>query len=171
MRLFSLIIFFVSCLDAGVLINEIMYNPPGNDDFEWIELYNTSSNSVSLDGWNFKKGIKFSFSAEHQIPPYGYLVLARNPSAFTSAYPYVVCSGEYNGKLSNKGEKIVLENSLGERVDEVEYGVGGVWPEAAFNGGASLERISIESPADSPYQWLPSHNISSWYFIEKTVKI
>ncbi len=92
---------------ANVIINEIMYNPAGDDDFEWIELYNSDSNSVSLDGWEFTDGIKFSFGLEHEILGNGYLVLARDPSAFTSAYPQVECAGDYQGKLSNKGEKII----------------------------------------------------------------
>jgi len=37
-----------------ILINEIMANPLGIDDNEWIEIYNTSTQSINLDGWRLK---------------------------------------------------------------------------------------------------------------------
>jgi|GEM_PF-3581170 len=156
---------------ANVLINEIMYNPAGDDDFEWVELYNSDSNSVPLNGWKFTDGIKFTFNSEHDIPGNGYLVIARDPAAFTSAYPHVECAGDYKGKLSNKGEKIILKNSVGQIVDEVEYKVDGAWPQAVFNGGATLERVTFETPAKSMADWKPSHNNSAWYLVEKTLRI
>jgi len=171
MRCILLILIFGSLARADVLINEIMYNPAGDDDFEWVELYNSDSNSVSLNGWKLRKGIKFSFGAEHEIPGSGYIILARNPSAFTSAYPHVECAGDYDGKLSNKGEKIILKNAFDAVVDEVEYGIKGTWPQAAFNGGASLERITLDTPANSMACWQPSHNDSAWYLVEKTLRI
>ncbi len=84
MKLFISVIFISSFLNANVIINEIMFNPSGNDDFEWIEIYNSNSNSIPLDGWKLKNGIKFSFDSQHEIAGNGYLVLARNSS---SNYP------------------------------------------------------------------------------------
>ena len=171
MKLFISILFLSSFLHANVIINEIMFNPSGNDDFEWIEIYNSNSNSISLDGWKLKNGIKFSFDSQHEIAGNGYLVLARNTSDFSFAYPHVKCAGNFKGKLSNKGEKITLVNSSGILVDSVTYDVDDTWPKITFNGGASLERIAAESPADSMADWLPSHNSSAWYLIETTLKI
>ena len=171
MRYILFLFLFSFSAYTDVLINELMFNPPGVDDFEWIELYNSGSNSVSLNGWEFTGGITFSFDAEYEIQGNDYLVFARNISAFSSAYPHADCAGEYKGKLSNKGEKIILVNSSGQIVDEAEYQVDGTWPQIAFNGGASLERTTYETPAKSMAAWKPSHNNSAWYLVEKTLKI
>lgn len=42
-------LFAVSGASAAVIINEVDYDQPGSDTSEFIELFNTSSNSISLD--------------------------------------------------------------------------------------------------------------------------
>jgi len=37
-----------------IVINELMPNPAGSDDFEWIELFNPSSTAVDLAGWTLR---------------------------------------------------------------------------------------------------------------------
>src|SRR3989339_2043602 len=49
---FLLTFLYVSFVSADVVINEIMYNPLGADDYtEWVELYNNGTLSVDLTGW------------------------------------------------------------------------------------------------------------------------
>jgi hypothetical protein len=63
-----------------VVINEFMYNPVSVDDSdgEWIELYNTSGETVELKGWKLKVGDSntINFSEDEKIYPHSYLVLA-----------------------------------------------------------------------------------------------
>ena len=35
---------------TGVVINEIMYDSPGNDE-QWIELYNNTTGNIDVSGW------------------------------------------------------------------------------------------------------------------------
>jgi len=62
-----------------VYINEFLPNPVGNDTSgEWLELFNSGSSSVSLDGWKIVSGSgKFSISGEN-IGAGGFLVLPRS---------------------------------------------------------------------------------------------
>ena len=41
------------CLPSSgcIVINEIMYDPPGNPDIEYIELYNNCGVAVDLTNW------------------------------------------------------------------------------------------------------------------------
>ena len=50
---FIVLIFSISYLFAdNVVINEILYNPDGPDSgYEWIELYNPTSNNINLENW------------------------------------------------------------------------------------------------------------------------
>jgi hypothetical protein len=155
-----------------VVINEIMYNPAsGNQDEEYIELHNISSEAITLYDyeklapWKFTDGIEYEFAFEFPviIPAGGYLIMAKDPAAFTLRYGVmpdgVQILGPYSGQLSNNGEKVELSapgeaDEYGNRyyiqIDLVNYsdGIhpqdcpGGVdlWPVDADSGGLSLSR-------------------------------
>ena len=75
--------------DAVILINEVLADPPAiigdaNGDGivsstqdEFIELVNTASSAVSLDGWTVADliGIRHTFAAGDAIPGLGFFVL------------------------------------------------------------------------------------------------
>ena len=47
-----------------IVINEIMYDPiSGNDDDQYVELFNKGTNTVDLTGWQFVDGITFAIPA------------------------------------------------------------------------------------------------------------
>ena len=49
-------------LISDVVINELMYDPiSGNDDDQYVELYNRSTNTINLGGWQFTGGVTFTF--------------------------------------------------------------------------------------------------------------
>src|SRR3989344_6142006 len=99
--LFSLFAVFFCDLNlarADVVINEIMYAPVGGSNYEWVEVYNSGSDSVDLSGWRF-------FHSESTSGPLtlrngdsailqsgGYAVIAKNPSVVTS-YDWLNFSG------------------------------------------------------------------------------
>jgi len=155
-----------------VVINEIMYNPPsGNQDEEYIELHNITGGLVTLyrydksTPWKFTDGIDYTFSSGPvvTIQAYGYLILAKDLTAFTMRYGGMpsgvqVLDG-YIGRLSNAGERlqIAMPGDIDEfgtrqyiRIDRVTYSdglhpedcPGGVdhWPIEADGLGKSLSR-------------------------------
>ncbi len=155
-----------------VVINEIMYNPPtGNQNEEYIELHNITGAVVTLyrydksAPWKFTDGIDYTFSTGPvvTIQAYGYLILAKDLTAFTSRYggmpPGVQVLEGYSGRLSNAGERlqIAMPGDIDEegtryyiRIDRVTYSdglhpedcPGGVdlWPTKADGLGKSLSR-------------------------------
>src|SRR5688572_31823480 len=75
---------------GSVIINEIMYHPPGVPEetaLEWIELHNTSTTNVNLSGWRFTKGINYVVPNGMVIPPGGYLVFGANVGRLEEYYP------------------------------------------------------------------------------------
>ena len=49
-------------LIGDIVINELMYDPiSGNDDDQYIELYNQGTNTVNLSGWQFTSGVTLHF--------------------------------------------------------------------------------------------------------------
>jgi hypothetical protein len=66
-------------LIRGLVINEIMFHPiSGNDDDQYVELYNRGADAVALGGWRFTAGIGFTFPASTVLGPDSYLVVAKN---------------------------------------------------------------------------------------------
>ena len=55
---------------GDIVINELMYDPiSGNDDDQYLELYNRGANPVDLSGWQFTAGVSFTFPAGATLAP------------------------------------------------------------------------------------------------------
>jgi len=174
---------------GDIVINELMYEPiSGNDDDQYIELFNKGSDTVSLANWQFTAGITFTFPTNISLAPNGYLVVARNQTNLFGKYPNLNPGntlGNYTGKLSHKGERVALampqlltSTGSGSPVtniiyvvqDEVTYGTGGRWGQWAKGGGSSLELINPNTNHRLAYNWADSDETSKsvWTNLEFT---
>jgi hypothetical protein len=176
-----------------IVINEIMYNPSWpvggsftNDQYEYIELHNISNEPVALydfetaQPWKFTDGIDFIFPADMPvtIPAGGYVLVVKDPEAFSWRYPTVPVEkilGPYSGSLNNAGERLELSmpgdvDETGTfyyiRVDRVTYSDGshpedspdGVdhWPTEPDGQGESLTRGDSSDYGNDPENWIRS---------------
>ena len=74
---------------AQVLINEIHYRPSNElVAEEFIELWNFGGEPVSLNGWQFNAGVRFSFS-DTTLPPDSGLVVTADATRFAELHPGV----------------------------------------------------------------------------------
>lgn len=156
---------------GDIVINELMYDPiSGNDDDQYVELYNQGTNTVNLAGWEFTSGITFTFP-NATIAPNGYLVVARNMTNLFAKYPNLSAAntvGNYSGKLSHDGELVALAqpetlygtNTIYVEEDQVTYGTGGRWGEWSSGGGSSLELIDPHSNHRLAANWTDSNDTS-----------
>ena len=138
-------------VSTAIVINEIMYHPIDNDrDREFVELYNRSDDPVELTGWEFTNGIEFSFPDNTVLGAGEYLAVGRDPAFLRSVYDLpegsVYGPGDKEalddfGSLSDRGERITLQDGLGRTVDTVRYFDGGEWPRWADGHGSSIELI------------------------------
>ncbi len=130
-----------------LVINEIMYDAP----VEWVELYNRSQNSVSLQGFEVvdSAGNNSGSIEEYILPPQSYIVIADNQD-FQNQFSGVTFLIPPNGlpSLNNSEDVIMIFDSLGILVDHVYY-------RSSYGGGnnVSLERVSPELPSDLPGNW------------------
>jgi len=98
-----------------IFINEFLPNPVGNDTSgEWVELFNSGNNSVSLDGWKVVSGgstsltvssSKFLISGKN-IGAGGFLVLPR---------------GETKLVLKNTDGNVSLYDASGKLIDSAGF--------------------------------------------------
>ncbi len=105
-----------------------MYHPASNNDLEeWIELHNTGGAAVNLDHWQFTHGVDFQFP-NIEIPAGGYLVVTADMPTFSTQYPSVSNAiGPWKGRLSDKDERLTLEDVSGVEMDSVHYYDEGDW--------------------------------------------
>ena len=147
-------------------VTELMYNPPGNSDDEFIELHNAGTNeTLSLAGVAFTAGIDFSFTNGTTIPPGGYLVVIRttNAAAFRTRYglgPNVSLTGPYDGKLGNGGETLTIKTAVGGTTFiSFEYDDARGWPLSPDGAGHSLVAAHTERALDYGGNWRASAHI------------
>ncbi len=127
-------------------ITELMYNAEAptdpelsDSDYEYVELLNTGTETLSLDGVEFVDGISYVFPSDTVLGGGEYLLLVKNFEAFVSRYDVPgdvrILSG-YEGNLSNGGEKLELADETHSSILEFEYKDG--WYEITDGLGYSL---------------------------------
>jgi hypothetical protein len=156
-----------SALQQSLVISEIMYNPTGPDDLEFIELTNIGIAPLDLTNVRFTKGIDFDFAADTMIDPGEFLLVVKNTAAFEAEYGAgLPIAGEYQfeaeNSLSNGGERIKL--SLGAfAIHDFTYDNQVPWPTAADGAGYSLVLAhTSDNAAADPLDPLGHGIASNW---------
>ncbi len=150
--------FTVGSLGVPLRITELMYNPVGGANYEFLEVQNIGATPLDVSGFSFSAGITFVFPNGTIIQPGAVLLLANNgsPSAFATRYPGVTVFGYYGGNLNNGGELVAIVDAGGRLVTEVTYNNKAGWPTAADGGGYSIELIDPYGDLNSPANWRAS---------------
>jgi hypothetical protein len=145
--------------DSKLRITEVMYNPVGGGDYEFIELQNAGQGEVDVSNMYFE-GILHTFPAGRQtLAPGEVIVLVRNPEAFAERYPGVAIDGVYQGQLSNQGERITLRDFTGDVVVSVAYDDEYDWPISPDGRGDSLVLVNLDGDPDDPRNWRASAHL------------
>ncbi len=148
----------------GLALTEIMYNPPAfgayiANDLEFVELKNTGLATLNLGTLSFSSGINFDFPDNTRLAPGGFVVLARNTTAFQARYPGVPVFGAFSGQLDNAGEIIRLSTASGATILSVAYNDRAPWPLAADGYGFSaVPRVGQALNSDAGQHWRASRN-------------
>jgi len=113
------------------LINEAQYNPPqsGPDaSFEWVEVFNCTAETIILNGWSIRDNIGSDPIPPLTLPPTGFAVIAATEEGFRANFPdfdgniVFVDDGAIGNGLSNKGDRIILEDGVGGVISALSYG-------------------------------------------------
>lgn len=150
----------VAVFQQNLVITEIMYNPPGGSDYEFIELKNVGATSLDLTDVRFTKGIDYDFPDQTMINPGEHLLVVRDQAAFESRYGTgLPIAGEWTpgDKLSNGGERLKLSLGAGTAIHDLDYLDVAPWPVSPDGSGYSLV---LRYPDFLP---VPDHALpSSW---------
>ncbi len=152
-------------VDVGaVVITEFLVKPKAvvETDGEWVELYNTTTQTIDLNGWvlrdNGTNNHKINAVKGLYIPAKGYILLASNSDATKNggtkpAYVYPI--GEFS--LSNYSDNIILDWNA-TTIDKLQYISKQVDPQTGWpisdGYSLSLDPFSTSSTGnDSSANW------------------
>jgi hypothetical protein len=113
-----------------LIVTEMMYHPPApppgdtgfdKEEFEYLELMNRGMAPMDLAGFEFTRGIRYTFS-NRVLGAGERLILAKNIDAFQSRYGSAIAVvGPYEGQLDNAGERVTLVGRFGEPILDFRY--------------------------------------------------
>jgi len=118
--------FAVGPVADNMRLTEIMYNPQSQDNSdapntEYVELKNVGADTINLNLAKFTNGIDFTFPSI-ELAPNEYLVVVQDRSAFEARYGQGInIAGQHSGRLNNAGERIRLEDAIGQTILDFRY--------------------------------------------------
>ena len=143
-----LLLFLPFITSASVVINEIAWmgtlpkdgeSAQAAANNEWVELYNSSADAISLEGWILTSSdLRPNITLSGSIPAGGYYLMERTSDevvpgiAAELIYPYK------DNALSNTGEYLFLKDASGNVVDDVSASSG--WPAGDNNTKETMQR-------------------------------
>jgi len=147
-------IYAVGPVAENLRITEIMYHPqsqtePNDPNEEFIELINIGTETINLNLVKFTNGIDFTFPSV-ELTPGEYVVVVQDKAAFEARYgTQINIAGQYSGKLANDGERIRLEDAIGQTILDFSYKDG--WYDGTDGQGYSL--VIIDPFNADPADW------------------
>ncbi|MBL7143481.1 MAG: lamin tail domain-containing protein [Phycisphaerae bacterium] len=140
--------FAIDPVMENLRITEIMYNP-ADPNTEYVELQNVGAGTINLNLVKFTNGIDFTFPNLGLVPN-EYVVIVQDRQAFETRYGTAFnIAGQYSGRLNDAGERIKLEDAIGQVILDFDYKDG--WRSITDGDGFSL---TVIDPANTePYDW------------------
>ncbi len=138
----------------AILISEINYDPLGDGNQEFLEIYNPSDVAIDLSGTRIDDAIKFEFPPDSWIDPKEFIILTESDTAYSD----LACKQWTwtSGQLANEGELISLRDGHGMLLDFVHYGVSNPWPDTTITMGHSIELYSDSLDNHFASSWVPT---------------
>lgn len=137
-------------LAAGdVVFSEVHFNPDGDDDAEFIEIWNPTDHAVNLRGAKFTAGLSYDFPNNRDVPlaPGGRLVLASSLFDFQVRYGTTIpVFGVYFDRLGNDGDTLTLTTAANAPLFSLNYTDAAPWPDSADGDGYSLVLTDPANP-------------------------
>lgn len=149
-------------INAGdIVITEIMAKPNPSvqlPEVEWIEIYNTTDRTLTLEGCKLSSPSKTGTFNDYILEPHDYAVLCSyNAMTELTAFTTQICVVESMPALTNDGNLLTLKNKQNHTISFVEYTTDWYASEPfKADGGWSLERKDPTNPLSNATTWGPS---------------
>ena len=146
---------------GDIVITEIMAKPNPAvklPEVEWIEIYNTTDRTLTLEGCKIGTPAKTGTLGNYILEAGDYAILCSyNAMTELIAVTDKICVVESMPALNNDGNILTLKNKQNHTISFVEYTTD--WYESEpfkADGGWSLERRDPSNPLSNSTTWAPS---------------
>ncbi|MHC4749205.1 MAG: lamin tail domain-containing protein [Planctomycetota bacterium] len=142
-------VFAIGPVKENLRITEIMYHPydafdPNDPNEEFVELTNIGAETINLNLVKFTNGIDFTFG-DIDLLPGKQIVVVQDRTAFEAKYgTNIDMAGEFSGRLDNSGERIRLEDAIGQTILDFRY--NDTWRRITDGQGFSLTIVDPTNP-------------------------
>lgn len=145
-----------------VVIDEIMADPTpqiGLPNNEWIELRNTTSAPVNLQGWRIgDSGGQSGPMPDFTLNPDSIVIVCTGSAvAALSAFGDAISVTNFPS-LSNDGEQLFLASPNGQIIHGLSFSSSWYKNELKKEGGWTLEMIDTHNPCGGGDNWIASNN-------------
>jgi hypothetical protein len=145
-----------------IVIDEIMADPTpaiGLPNNEWVELRNTTSSPVNLQGWRIGDATGQSGPMPNFIlqPDSFVIVCTGGAAAAMLSFGATVAVSSFPS-LDNDGDQLFLRAANGGTIHAVVYSVSWYQNQLKKDGGWSLEMIDVKNPCTGSGNWKASTN-------------
>lgn len=145
-----------------VIITEIMADPQppeGLPPYEYLELFNRSSHSISLDGWSIWLGDSPKLMEGVTLNAGEYLIVGQQDAA-SSLAPFGRFYGLSSFSITNSNMAIHLRNALNQVIAWADYTDAWFADSPKKNGGWAVELADVQSPCTQDGNWQASVDAS-----------
>jgi hypothetical protein len=147
-----------------IVIDEIMSDPTpqiGLPNNEWIELKNSASSPINLQGWTISTPSNQSGPMPNFIlqPDSFVIICTGNAVAAMSGYGSAIAVTNFPS-LANTGGQITLSTDQGKTIHSVLYSSDWYQNELKKEGGWTLEMIDTKNPCSGFSNWIASVDAS-----------
>ncbi|WP_028981182.1 lamin tail domain-containing protein [Sporocytophaga myxococcoides] len=141
---------------GSILITEIYSDPTpshGLPEEEYIELYNTSEDTINLANWRFSDPSVSAVLSSFELFPKSYLIIC--PSASNAEFKPL---GKVLGitpwpSLNNSSDSLILKDPSGKIIHSVNYSSDWFTNRLNAEGGIALEMIDPSNPCGESDNW------------------
>jgi hypothetical protein len=156
---------------GDVVINELLSHPKAGEA-KFVEIHNTSSKIIDLQGWrlaNLSNGEPSNFSLISTesllLGPGGYLAFTDDPDSILETYPAAIASNLWELSLpsypQSEGHVVLIDRGI-SIMDQFSYSEDFHHPLVRERAGISLERISPNAPTQAQNNWTSASQSSGF---------
>lgn len=147
--------------NGDLVINEIFADPSpsvGLPNYEYIELWNTSSDEINLQGFSITDESSNAILPNYVLPPNSFVVVSTTSSSnIYSTFGNSIVVSNFPS-LNNDADQLKLLSKDGRVLDEVSYLKSWYNNPLKSEGGWALELINPHLRCKGKYNWSASEN-------------
>lgn len=140
-----------------IVFSEIMHKPTENSPMpnaEWVEIYNRTDRSVSLENCQLSSSSKNGIIGQYTLSPQAYVILCSKSSAekMKNITSHIVEVTNMPALL-NDGDLLVLKDENNNQICHVQFSNTWYSDEISSDGGWSLEKKDVSSLINDSRNW------------------